>query len=1050
MGGVRLPFSGPNSPELRYLPVLPLPYLNCCAEVPPYLARIKLNSGAQLCLDPQYSCRFSARLRSRKQRTDTIWAMSRKNDAFRSREGLLDHQEPRRSSDENRRSSSDLDLDDLPRPSESANNRLRGGWLPTKWSIQPRMSSRERQAIRDQKHMNKTRRKGGCLRSRVCWVVTAVILSLVVGLAASAKWIMKKYGPSDGHSPPWYPTPKGGTLATWKESYEKAAMMVRNMSLVEKVNVTTGTGWATNLCVGNTGSAVRVGFPMLCLQDGPLGIRFVDNATVWPAGITVAATWSKDLMYQRGRGLGLEHRMKGVNVALAPCMGPLGRMPAGGRNWEGFGPDPVLAGIAAAQTIRGIQDQGVMATAKHYVGNEQEHFRQAWEWGIPNAISSNIDDRTLHELYLWPFADSVRAGVASIMCSYNMVNSSYACGNSKLMNGILKDELGFQGFVQSDWLAQRSGVASALSGLDMSMPGDGLRWNDRKPLWGPKLTEAALNRSVPIDRINDMVTRIVAAWYKLKQDNRTAWPLPPPDGEGGPNFSSFTKEKIGRVHQDTGDKTTAHVNKFVDVQGNGSKFHGRLAQQIAAEGTVLVKNSDGILPLSPDGAKDLTGNSKYRVGIYGEDAGPNPDGPNSCPDRSCNVGTLAQGWGSGAADYPFLITPIEALQTVFSEDRVQVHSVLINSLAQNDLLEASRQDLCLVFINSDAGEGFASWDHLTDRNDLYSQKNGDQLVESIADRCNKTIVIVHAVGPVIVERWADHPNVKAIILANLPGEESGNALVDVLFGKVDASGRLPYTVGRSLADYGPGGQVMYKPTSLSPQQNFKERLLIDYRYFDAKSIAPRYEFGFGLSYTTFSYSNLSLKTLKVKSPLPAPRPDPALEPPIYPTSIPDSSEAVAPSGFSQIDRYIYPYIPNTTVSTGPYPYPSGYHNAQNLSPAGGGEGGNPSLYENHLAVSVEIANTGDRDGMEVVQLYVSFPPAVDASTGEKIQFPDKVLRAFEKIEIEKGKSEFVELKLTRRDLSYWSVGMQNWVMPDGTFHVHVGTSSRNLPLNATW
>lgn len=135
-------------------------------------------------------------------------------------------------------------------------------------------------------------------------------------------------------------------------------------------------------------------------------------------------------------------------------------------------------------------------------------------------MSSNIDDRTLHELYLWPFADAIKAGVGSVMCSYQMLNNSYSCGNSKLLNGILKDELGFQGFVQSDWLAQRSGVASALAGLDMSMPGDGLKWTDGKSLWGSELTKSVLNGSLPLTRLDDMVTRVVATWYQLGQDDK--------------------------------------------------------------------------------------------------------------------------------------------------------------------------------------------------------------------------------------------------------------------------------------------------------------------------------------------------------------------------------------------------------------------------------------------------------------------------------------------------------------------------------------------------
>jgi beta-glucosidase-like glycosyl hydrolase len=195
-----------------------------------------------------------------------------------------------------------------------------------------------------------------------------------------------------------------------------------------------------NMCVGNTGTADSVGFPSLCLQDGPLGLRFSDHATSFPAGVTVGATWSHELMRAHGVAHGREARLKGIHVLLGPCMGPIGRNPAGGRNWEGFGSDPVLQAVGAYETIQGIQSESVMATAKHYVGNEQEHFRQSFEWGLPNAMSSNIDDRTLHEIYAWPFAESVRAGVASVMCSYQMVNNSYACGNSKLMNGILKDE----------------------------------------------------------------------------------------------------------------------------------------------------------------------------------------------------------------------------------------------------------------------------------------------------------------------------------------------------------------------------------------------------------------------------------------------------------------------------------------------------------------------------------------------------------------------------------------------------------------------------------
>ncbi len=975
--------------------------------------------------------------------------MTRAAELASSREGLLDHEAAssyRRSLGSDR-SSSELSLDELHLPDGATAPRLRGGWSPSR--------RKKKDKEKEYQGVPKLKRKGGLFRGKSCILVTSILGGGLVALVTFCIFVYKKATPLDGQSPPWYPSPKGGTLTPWEESYRKAATMVSKMSLTEKVNITTGTGWSQDLCVGNTAPANSAGFPPLCLQDGPLGIRFADHATAWPAGVTVGATWSRDLMYKRGKALGLEHRLKGVNVLLGPSMGPLGRMPAGGRNWEGFGADPVLQGVAAAQTIKGIQDEGVIATAKHYIANEQEHFRQAYEWLTPHAISSNIDDRALHEIYLWPFADSIRVGVASVMCSYNMVNNSYACGNSKLLNGILKDELGFQGFVQSDWLAQRSGVASALAGLDMTMPGDGLSWLNGDSLFGPHLTRSVLNGSLPIERLDDMATRIVAAWYQLGQDDKDRWPNLPPEGDGRPNFSSWTHEKIGKIHEGSDDPTTAEVNQFIDVQGQGDNFHGRLAQEIAAEGTVLVKNEDNILPLDPKGWIDQNqpyGIGKYKVGVFGEDAASNPRGPNDCPDRGCNIGTLASGWGSGAVDFPHLVPPIEALESSFDLDSVDITAILTNDLPKNWYSSRGSQDLCLVFINSDAGEGYISWKGITDRNDLYTQKGGDELVKKVAKECSQTVVIVHAVGPVVLERWIDLPNVKAVILANLPGEESGNAMADVLFGRVDASGRLPYTVGKSLSDYGPGGQIMYKPNGLAPQQDFKEGLLIDYRHFDNQSITPRYEFGFGLSYTTFTFSNLVLKTLKPKSPLPTPRPEEPILPPRYSSDIPDPSSALFPDNFRKLHKRIYPYINSTKeIKTGTYPYPPGYNDHQTPSPAGGGEGGNPSLYDEHISVFVDLENTGHRTGKQVIQVYVSFPnDVVDASTGGKIDFPVRALRGFEKVELAAGDTMNVEIHLTRRDLSYWSVGCQNWVMPMGDFVVAVGASSRDLPLSGVW
>ena len=197
---------------------------------------------------------------------------------------------------------------------------------------------------------------------------------LLVSVPCSSFLSREGFGIFETYIPLIYIAP-GGILPnnpTWAESYAKAQQLVSQLSLPAKVNLTTGTGWAHGFCVGSTGPAYSLDgskllFPALCLQDGPLGLRFTDHTTAWPAGLTTGATWNRELIRERGRLHGLEARSKGINVILGPAMGPLGRMPAGGRNWEGFGSDPYLQGVAASETIKGIQSEGVIATAKHYI-----------------------------------------------------------------------------------------------------------------------------------------------------------------------------------------------------------------------------------------------------------------------------------------------------------------------------------------------------------------------------------------------------------------------------------------------------------------------------------------------------------------------------------------------------------------------------------------------------------------------------------------------------------------------------------------------------------
>jgi beta-glucosidase len=573
------------------------------------------------------------------------------------------------------------------------------------------------------------------------------------------------------------------------------------------------------------------------------------------------------------------------------------------------------------------------------------------------------------------------------------------------------------------------------------MPGDGLFWTDGKSLWGPELTKSVLNGSVPLDRLNDMVTRIVAAWYQMGQDDETNF------DRKGPNFSSWTDQEKGVYSPGSPtDQEEIKVNDFVNVMGN----HSSLARQIAAEGTVLLKN-EGLLPITRDGNTPASTTKRrdglLRISIFGEDAGSGL-GPNYCKDRACNQGTLASGWGSGAVEFPYLIAPDKALSKAWDDKRVNLTTYLTNTPPfKNQPSMLQEADICIVFANADSGEGYLGWDNVKgDRPDLLLQKGGDDLIIKVAEGCQQVLVVIHTVGPVIMERWIDLPTVKAVLLANLPGQESGNALADVILGDVNPSGRLPWTVGRSLDDYGEGAKVMYMPNAVVPQQDFKEGLYTDYRYFDKYSIEPRFEFGFGLSYTTFEFKNVVVKQVKPKSALPAPRPQDFAAPPEYDTSIPDAKEALFPAGLRKLEKYVYPYLDSVDdIVSDPYPYPDGYDVKQPLSGAGGDEGGNPDLWETYVTVSVDITNTGTTKGQAVPQLYLGYPHS------DTVDFPVRVLRGFDKLLLEKGETSTVTFNLTRRDLSYWDVTAQNWVMiVDGEYKFMVGQSSRDLPASGTW
>jgi beta-glucosidase len=326
-----------------------------------------------------------------------------------------------------------------------------------------------------------------------------------------------------------------------------------------------------------------------------------------------------------------------------------------------------------------------------------------------------------------------------------------------------------------------------------------------------------------------------------------------------------------------------------------------------------------------------------------------------------------------------MVSPLEAIKVRAAQDGALVQYITNNAVAVASIASIyPLPEVCLVFLKTFVSEG-------QDRSSYDVDANGTAVVETVAATCTNTIVITHS-GGINTMPWADNENVTAIIAAHFPGQEIGNSIVDVLYGVVNPSGHLPYTIAYKGSDYNTA--ISNFTGTKNPngwQSDFKEGLLIDYRYFDHAKITPRYEFGFGLSYTTFSLSNLSITALST-----------------------DTSSLPAPV-------------------SGPNP-----------------PGGNPDLYSALVVVTATITNTGAVGGAAVPQLYVA-PPHAAVPSGT----PPQALHGFDKIFLAPNETAEVKFELTRRDVSFWDVGAQQWRIPAGVFGIRLGSSSRDHPLSGT-
>ncbi len=810
--------------------------------------------------------------------------------------------------------------------------------------------------------------------------------------------------------------------------------LLSQMTLQEKVSLLAGTNdWYTV-------PVERLGIPSLKMTDGPNGARGAGGftsgvkAACFPAEISLASTWNIDLLERVGQALAREAHMKGSQVLLAPTVN-IQRSPLSGRNFECFSEDPYLSARLAVAYITGLQQEGVGASIKHYVCNDEEFERF--------SISSEVRQRALREIYLLPFQAAVReAQPWTIMAAYNLVNGIPASEHSSLLTEILRKEWGFDGVVVSDWFfSVKSTAASVNAGLDLEMPSP--RWRGEKLLEAVErgeVTEATIDTSVrrllqllakaglfeyteqvPEQAIDlpehrALIREAGAEGIVLLKNERNLLPLQ------REHFTSLAmigpNARVAQIMGGGSAQVNAHyaVTPFDGVMAKvGDHMTVRYEQGCTnykllplLESELLLAGTEGIehgFAVEFFNTPDLSGAPVHReiqpkseLSWFGAmPAGVNqqqfslratgrftPRETGAYTFGLISIGRsrlsidgqqVIENWteqthggdflGMGGKEVQATVT-LEArsaylltLELAKSEE-VPLGAVHLGCLppVPADAIEravalAAATDVAIVCVGFGGdwqSEGF-------DRADLALPGKQDALVEQVAAVNPRTIVVLNTGSPITMP-WLEQ--VGAVVQAWYPGQECGHAIADVLFGDTNPSGKLTQTFPVRLEDNpayldfpGENGKVYYG-----------EGLFVGYRYYEKKKIAPLFPFGFGLSYTTFAYSSLSLS-------------------------------------------------------------------AQEIGP------------DDRLQVSVDITNTGQRAGKEIVQVYVRDQQA-------SLQRPEKELKAFAKVQLEPGERKTITLSIGRDALAYYDDLAHEWVAEAGEFEVLVGSSSQEIPARATF
>ena len=625
-----------------------------------------------------------------------------------------------------------------------------------------------------------------------------------------------------------------------KLSADNIDEVVKAMTLEEKAQICVGLGWGHQLggltfstqslvpgAAGTTRAIPRLGIPATALPDGPAGIRINPTregsdrtyyGTGFPVGTAIASSWDVDLVENMTRAMGDEVLEYGADVILSPAMN-IHRNPLCGRNFEYYSEDPVLTGKIGAAYVRGIQSNGVGTSVKHFAVNNQETNR--------HENDSRVDTRALREIYLKGFEIAIKeAGPWTVMSSYNKLNGEYTQQSHALLTRILRDEWGFDGIVMTDWGSKEGTVKAAAAGNDLMMPGNETEVR--------RLIDAVKSGELPESDLDRNVKRMLE--YIVKT----------------PHFKGY---------------------KYSDAPD--LKAHAKVARAAATESMVLLKNEDGVLPLK----------GTEKVALFG----------------ISSVDFVAGGTGSGNVNKAYVINMVQGLENAgftlveslkdFNQKYVDFQKLNMRIGGESILLGESKvpetglsktyinslvpeSDIAIVVIGRNAGEG---GDRRVD-NDFNLTETERQLLNDVTTAyhlAGKKVVVVMNIGGVIeTASWKNLAD--AILLAWQPGQEGGNAVADVLTGKVNPSGKLPMTFPVAYMDH-PSSYNF--PTGLENQRSgsrrgsgtaeavknwdytdYAESIWVGYRWFTTQDKAVSYPFGYGLSYTSFEYSRPVVKT----------------------------------------------------------------------------------------------------------------------------------------------------------------------------------------------